>query len=294
MTHSDLSGMFGPEVARLVDGVTKLTRLDLLTENKSAEEILERDAQAESIRKMLVAMAEDVRVVVIKLADRLHNMQTLAPLPPNRQRAIAQETLDIYAPLAHRLGMWDIKWQLEDLAFRTLNPGRVQGDLPQAGAPPCRAGGVPQPAVPAGALGAEGCGDPGERLRPAQEHLQHLPEDEQVRGNRAGVRRDPRPVRHPDPRRDQGRLLQHPGRRTPTVAPGAGAIRRLHRDAEGEPVPVAAHDGDVRGRHPNGGAGSHVRDARAGGVRGRGALVVQGGRQEEGRQLQERGSSRRR
>ncbi len=122
MTHGDLSGMFGPEVARLVDGVTKLTRLDLLTENKSAEEILERDAQAESIRKMLVAMAEDVRVVVIKLADRLHNMQTLAPLPPDRQRAIAQETLDIYAPLAHRLGMWDIKWQLEDLAFRTLNP----------------------------------------------------------------------------------------------------------------------------------------------------------------------------
>ena len=122
MTHGDLSGMFGPEVARLVDGVTKLTRLDLLTENKSAEEVLERDAQAESIRKMLVAMAEDVRVVVIKLADRLHNMQTLAPLPPNRQRAIAQETLDIYAPLAHRLGMWDIKWQLEDLAFRTLNP----------------------------------------------------------------------------------------------------------------------------------------------------------------------------
>ena len=122
LSKEELSGKFGAEVSRLVDGVTKLTRLDLLTENRSAEEISDSHAQAESIRKMLVAMAEDVRVVVIKLADRLHNMQTLAPLSPNRQRAIAQETLDIYAPLAHRLGMWDIKWQLEDLSFRTLHP----------------------------------------------------------------------------------------------------------------------------------------------------------------------------
>ena len=122
MSREELSSMFGAEVTRLVDGVTKLTRLDLLTENRAAEEVSDSHAQAESIRKMLVAMAEDVRVVVIKLADRLHNMRTLAPLSPVRQRAIAQETLDIYAPLAHRLGMWDIKWQLEDLAFRTLDP----------------------------------------------------------------------------------------------------------------------------------------------------------------------------
>ena len=122
MSKEELSSMFGAEVSRLVDGVTKLTRLDLLTENRAAEDISDSHAQAESIRKMLVAMAEDVRVVVIKLADRLHNMKTLAPLSPARQRAIAQETLDIYAPLAHRLGMWDIKWQLEDLSFRTLHP----------------------------------------------------------------------------------------------------------------------------------------------------------------------------
>ena len=122
MSREELSDLFGPEVSRLVDGVTKLTRLDLLSENRSTEEISDSHAQAESIRKMLVAMAEDVRVVVIKLADRLHNMKTLAPLAPDRQRAISQETLDIYAPLAHRLGMWDIKWQLEDLSFRTLDP----------------------------------------------------------------------------------------------------------------------------------------------------------------------------
>ena len=126
MSREELSDLFGPEVSRLVDGVTKLTRLDLLSENRTTEEISDSHAQAESIRKMLVAMAEDVRVVVIKLADRLHNMQTLAPLPPDRQRAISQETLDIYAPLAHRLGMWDIKWQLEDLSFRTLDPNEYK------------------------------------------------------------------------------------------------------------------------------------------------------------------------
>ena len=80
MSREELSDLFGPEVSRLVDGVTKLTRLDLLSENRSTEEISDSHAQAESIRKMLVAMAEDVRVVVIKLADRLHNMKTLAPL----------------------------------------------------------------------------------------------------------------------------------------------------------------------------------------------------------------------
>lgn len=114
----ELEKKFGPEVSKLVDGVTKLSKVswrrDLAADSQAT--------QAENLRKMLIAMAEDLRVVFIKLADRLHNMNTLQALSPERQHAIAQETLEIYAPLAHRLGMGEIKWQLEDLAFRYLEP----------------------------------------------------------------------------------------------------------------------------------------------------------------------------
>jgi len=108
---------FGPEVSTLVDGVTKLSRLTGL----SVE-----DRQAENLRKMFLAMAKDVRVIFIKLADRLHNMRTLSYLPPDRQKMISKETLDIFAPLAHRLGMWRIKWELEDLSFKYLEPEKYR------------------------------------------------------------------------------------------------------------------------------------------------------------------------
>ncbi len=113
LTISDLEQSFGPTVGKLVAGVTKLEKISF----HSPEQ-----AQAENVRKMLVAMAEDVRVVLMKLADRLHNMRTVESLPEVRRRAMAQETLDIYAPLAHRLGMWNIKWELEDLSFAQLHP----------------------------------------------------------------------------------------------------------------------------------------------------------------------------
>ncbi len=119
---SDIEDRFGTEVAKLVDGATKLGKISLQVPGDIAEGkgITTREEQAENLRKMLVAMAEDLRVVFIKLADRLHNMQTLEALPPDKQRRIAQETAEVYAPLAHRLGIWEIKWQLEDLSFRYL------------------------------------------------------------------------------------------------------------------------------------------------------------------------------
>src|SRR6266540_2945173 len=112
---------FGGEVAGIVDGVTKLKRLQWVPDEQRPASFEEAE-WAENLRKMLLAMAEDLRVVLVKLADRLHNMQTLQPLPPDKQRRIAQETMEIYAPLANRLGIWEMKWQLEDLAFRYLEP----------------------------------------------------------------------------------------------------------------------------------------------------------------------------
>ena len=115
VTLDEVEATFGAEIARIVDGVTKLDRLQF--DSKEAQ-------QAATLRKMLVAMAKDIRVLLIKLADRLHNMQTIASLPETKQRRIAQESLDVYAPLAHRLGIAEVKWQLEDLAFAVLYPKR--------------------------------------------------------------------------------------------------------------------------------------------------------------------------
>jgi GTP pyrophosphokinase len=109
---------FGPNVANLVDGVTKLKRINELS---NAQQGI-ADAKAESLRKMFLAMVDDVRVVIIKLADRLHNMRTLGAQKKHKQKRIARETLDIFAPLANRLGIWQIKWELEDLSFRYLEP----------------------------------------------------------------------------------------------------------------------------------------------------------------------------
>jgi GTP pyrophosphokinase len=113
VTLPDLQKEFGKEIAKLVAGVTKLEKISMY----SAEQV-----QAENIRKMLVAMAEDIRVVLIKLADRLHNMRTIEALPEARRMRMARETMDIYAPLAHRLGIWQVKWELEDLAFSQIDP----------------------------------------------------------------------------------------------------------------------------------------------------------------------------
>ncbi len=110
---AQLTQQFGPQIGQLVEGVTKLRRMDFSSH---------REEQARNLRKMFLAMADDIRVILIKLADRLHNMRTLAPLPAENQHAIATETLHIFAPLAHRLGIWRLKWELEDLALKHLEP----------------------------------------------------------------------------------------------------------------------------------------------------------------------------
>jgi GTP diphosphokinase / guanosine-3',5'-bis(diphosphate) 3'-diphosphatase len=149
VTLEQLRLEFGDEIAKLVDGVTKLTNLPRVSradqhtgngvkdETKEEEEISEeqllqqqrsrkRDLKNETLRKTFLAMGDDVRVVLIKLADRLHNMRTLGYMPENKRRRIARETLDIFAPLANRLGIWQIKWELEDLAFRYVEPDRYK------------------------------------------------------------------------------------------------------------------------------------------------------------------------
>ena len=120
----DISERFGGDIAKLVDGVTKLTVAEMMqrADADPSRPSNNAAARAATIRKMLMTMVDDSRVVLIKLADRLHNMRTLGAIREPRRRAIAQETLDIYAPLAHRLGIWEIKWQLEDLAFQHIDP----------------------------------------------------------------------------------------------------------------------------------------------------------------------------
>ncbi|MBN1288924.1 MAG: bifunctional (p)ppGpp synthetase/guanosine-3',5'-bis(diphosphate) 3'-pyrophosphohydrolase [Actinobacteria bacterium] len=115
LTLADIRTEFGEQIAEIIDGVTKLDRLKYASREEQ---------QAENMRKMLIAVANDVRVILIKLADRLHNMQTIAALSPDRAHDISEETLEIYAPLAHRFGLSRIKWQLEDLSFEVLYPKR--------------------------------------------------------------------------------------------------------------------------------------------------------------------------
>src|SRR3954463_12386699 len=112
-TLDEINRLFTPEIGSLVDGLTKIKRLDLVSKQA---------AQGENFRKLLLAIANDVRVLLVKLADRLHNMRTLQFMPPDKRKRIAEETLDIYAPLAGRMGIQEMREELEDLSFQNLDP----------------------------------------------------------------------------------------------------------------------------------------------------------------------------
>ena len=121
VSNKEIADRFGDDIASLVEGLTKLDNLPAhFGDNPDSQNAI----QAQNYRKIFLAMAEDIRVVLVKLCDRLHNMRTLEPLAPEKQLRIARETMEIYAPLANRLGIWQLKWELEDLAFRYLNPER--------------------------------------------------------------------------------------------------------------------------------------------------------------------------
>ena len=262
----DLEAEFGADVAAIVDGVTKLDRVRF--DSKEAQ-------QAATMRKMLVAMAKDLRVLIIKLADRLHNMRTLAALPEWKQERIARETLDIYAPLAHRLGMQEVKQQLEDLAFATLHPKRyAEIDQMVAQRAPERDLYLFQVLEQVQERLA-GAAHRRRRERPPEAPLEHLREDGR---EGARLRRHLRPGGHPGARRLGEGLLRGAGLDPRHVEAGAGPLQGLHRDAQVQPLPVAAHHRDrAAGQAPRG-ADPHPRDAPPRRERGRRALGLQGRR----------------
>ena len=222
---------FGPVVAQIVDGVTKLERVSF--DSRAA-------AQAATMRKMLVAMAKDPRVLLIKLGDRLHNMRTLAAMPEASQKRSAQETLDIYAPLAHRFGIADIKWQLEDLSFATLHPRRyAQIEQMVAARAPERDIYLAQ-VIEQVEERLVGGPDRGTGHRPAQAPLFDLRENG---AEKQGVRRDLRPGRRAGHRQLGEGLLGCAGRHPRDMGTSARTFQGLHKHTEVQPLPVSSHDG---------------------------------------------------
>ena len=258
---------FGEGVARVVDGVTKLDRLQF--DSKEAQ-------QAATIRKMLVAMADDWRVLLIKLADRLHNMRTVAVMPEWKQRRTAQETFDVYAPLAHRLGVQQVRWQLEDLAFATLHPKRY-AEIEQmvAARAPQREEYLERVLVHVRER-LESMGIEADVTGPAEAPVVDLREDG---GAGQGVRRHQRPGGHPGRGGVREGLLGRARRHPCHLGAGPRALQGLHQHAQVQHVPVVAHHGHRPGRQAGRGADPHVGNAPPGRVRDRRplGLQVQGG-----------------
>ncbi len=227
---------FGEHVARLVNGVTKLGKIHM----RSREQV-----QAENIRKMLLAMAEDIRVVLIKLGDRLHNMRTLDVLPAGAAERIARETLDIYAPLANRLGIWQMKWELEDLGFASVDPEnfhaieqKLARQRQEREVFVRNVAEILEREVEDIGVSAEISGRP--------KHVYSIFEKMKTTGKEFDEIFDL--IAHPRARRLGEGLLRRPRRRPLAVEADAGAVQGLHRHAQGQRLPVAAHHPGVAHR----------------------------------------------
>ena len=230
VTRSEIDTMFGAEIGTLVDGLTKIKKLDLVT--KKAE-------QAENFRKLLLAISSDIRVLLVKLADRLHNMRTLEHMKPAKRKIIAEETMDIYAPLAGRMGMQWLREELEDHAFRWLNPEAYDAVVERLKILRTRNQGL---------------------IDEIEGALTTKLEEAKVRGIVAGREKKPyaiwnkmerkqislraafRHLRIPHRRPRRARLLSCPGRDPHHVARGAGPLQGLHLQSEAERLPVDPHD----------------------------------------------------
>ena len=265
----DIRAEFGEEIAKLVEGVTKLTRVQF----QSREH-----AEAENYRKLVVAMAEDVRVILIKLADRLHNLRTIEYMGKQTQVRKARETLEVYAPLAHRLGIHALKWELEDLAFGTLHPRKYE-EIKQ--------------------MVAERRADREEHVREASIVLQHELDKVDIPAEISGRAKHFYSIY--DKMAKKGRefneiydltamrvIVERDGDEGTRDCYGAlglihslwkpmpGPLQGLHRDAEVQRLPRAAHDRDRAAGPAARDPGAHARDARDRRVRRRRALALQG------------------
>ena len=273
---ADVKAEFGDEIARLVEGVTKLTRIQFASREH---------AEVENYRKMIVAMAQDPRVILIKLADRLHNMRTIEYLGRQKQLQKAKETLEVYAPIAHRLGIHAIKWELEDLSFERLHP-RKYAEIEAMVAE--RRGDREEHVKKASRVlqrELEKADIPDRHLRPREALLLDLRQDG-AQGPR--VQRDLRPHGHAGHRRalrrrGDARLLRRARAHPFAVEADARPLQGLHRHAQAQPLPGAAHDGDRAGGEAARDPDPHEGDAPRGGVRHRRPLGLQEGQAGQGR-----------
>ena len=267
VTKTELIEKFGAATADLVDGLTKLDKLQFNTREES---------QAESFRKMLLAMARDVRVILIKLADRLHNMRTMQAMAPERRQRIARETLRHLRPHRAPAGPEPDLPRTAGAVLRAAAPlaprGAGQGRAARA-RPPARHRRARAEGRREGLRAAQAQG-PG--LGAREDHLLDLPQDaREARRLRAGQRH----LRLSHRRAHADRLLRRPGRAAPALQAGAGPLQGLHRDPQGQRLPEPAHHAGQPAGHGGGIPGAHRGHARGGRKGHRGALAVQDRRQ---------------